>query len=297
MSEIIAPAMIGLILDGMVRGSILAVSAIGLTIIFGLMGIVNFSHGAFYALGAYIGLSLIQYLGNFAGFFIALLVAPLIAGIIGYIVEKTLIRRIYTRDGILPALLLTFGLMLAIHGMLKLFWGVSQYSLSEPEIMSIAVPVLNYPFYRLFAILVSAIAIMLIWLLLHETDIGLIIRSATSNRKMTRALGINIDRTFSMVFALGVGVAALGGILHAPIVGASPDMGIRILIQSFVVVVIGGLNSFRGSIIAALLIGQVQTLAFVVWSPMTDVIIFVLMAVILILRPQGLLGKELGGVN
>lgn len=285
------------LLNGIVLGSIYALVAMGLAIIFGLMGVVNFAHGAFYALGAYVAFQTISFFPT-SGFYLALLTVPIAVGLFGMAIEPYIIRPLYDRN-LIYSLLLTFGLMLVIHESIRLIWGVDPKSLGRPEILdfSVNLVIVNYPVYRLAVIVATAVIAASVWLFLQRTNLGMIIRAATENRDMVRALGIDIGTVYTFVFGLGVGIAGLGGLLHAPLVSVYPEMGVGVLVPSFVVVVIGGLNSFKGSVFAGLLVGVTSSLSFLIWPPMTQVVIFMLMAVFLIFRPQGMFGQEFGGVE
>lgn len=285
------------LLNGVVMGSIYALVALGLAIIFGLMGVVNFAHGAFYALGAYIAFQTLTIFPG-VGFYFALLTVPIVVGLFGVVIEPYIIRPLYDRN-LIYSLLLTFGLMLAMHESIRLVWGTTPKDIGEPEYLDFTVwlGILNYPVYRLAVIVMTAVISIGIWLFLQRTNLGIVIRAATENRDMVRALGINISTVYTLVFGLGVGIAGIAGLLHAPLVSVYPEMGVNILIESFVVVVIGGLNSFKGAVFAGFLVGITSSLSFLIWPPMTDVVIFLLMAVFLIFRPQGMFGKEFGGVE
>ena len=285
------------LLNGFVQGSIYVLLAMGLTIIFGLMGVVNLSHGAFYALGAYVGLSVIGLSGP-NGLLVAIVVVPLVLGVVGAAVESTLIRPLYDRN-LLSSLLLTFGLMLVLHESIKILWGTGGQTFARPPVLatSVSLGFVTYPSYRLFVVGMTALTALGVWVFLNYTDVGIIIRGATENRDMVKALGIDIGWIYTLVFALGIAIAGIGGVLHAPLVSVYPEMGVPIIIQSFVVVVIGGLNSFRGSIVAGIIVGEASTLTYLVWPAAVDVVVFLVMAVFLVLRPEGLLGRELGGLE
>lgn len=286
------------LLHGFVLGSIFVLLAMGLTIIFGLMGIVNFAHGAFYGVGAYVGLTVLGMMGGSTGFFLALLLVPVAVGVIGSIAEASIVRPLYDRD-LIYSLLLTFGLMLVMHELIRIVWGVGGRTFNIPAMLSFSVNlgVVNYPAYRLFVVGVTALVAGGVWLFLHYTDLGMIVRAATENRDMVKAQGINITNIYTLVFAIGTGIAGLAGVLHAPLISVYPEMGVPIIVQSFVVVVIGGLNSFRGSIVAGLIVGEASALSFLIWPPMTDVVVFLVMAAFLILRPQGIFGDPTGGLE
>lgn len=286
------------VLNGLSLASIFALTAMGLTIIFGLMGVVNFAHGAYYGLGIYFGIATLGMIGGQGAFLAAMLVALVGTALVGVATELTVIRPLYDRD-LIASLLLTFGVMLVLHEIIRIVWGVGSQTVNTPSLLNFSVNlgIINYPAYRLFVIGMAVVVSAAIWLFLNRTDIGMVIRAATENRDMVKALGIDIDRVYTLVFALGVGVAGLAGILHAPMISIYPEVGTTIVVQSFVVVVIGGLNSFRGSIVAAVLVGEASALSFLIWPPMTDVSIFIVMALFLILRPQGIFGTKLGGLE
>lgn len=286
------------LLNGLSLASIFALTAMGLTIIFGLMGVINIAHGAYYALGTYFGIATLEMVGGAGGFALAIVVALLATGAVGVVTEVSVIRPLYDRD-LISSLLLTFGLMLVLHEVIKFTWGVGSRSVNTPTAFDFTVPlvIVDYPAYRLFVIVMAAAVALAVWLFLQLTNTGMVIRAATENRDMVKALGIDIDRVYTLVFALGVGIAGLAGILHAPLISIYPEMGTSIIIQSFVVVVIGGLNSFRGSIVAAVLVGMASSLSFLIWPAMTDVAIFIVMALFLLVRPEGIYGKSLGGLE
>ena len=285
-------------LNGLSFGAVLVLSAMGLTIIFGLLGVVNFAHGAFYGLGAYVGLSMITSISPDLGFYVALIVVPLAVGLAGAAIEMSVIRPLYDRD-LIYSLLLTFGVMLVMNEMVRLIWGAGGRSFNRPSGLdfTVSLVVIDYPVYRLFVIAMTGLIALSIWLFLQRTDIGMTLRAATENRDMVKSLGINITIIFTLVFGIGTAIAGLAGVLHAPMVSVYPEMGTPIIVQSFVVVVIGGLNSFRGSIVAGLLVGEASALSYLIWPPMTDVVIFLVMAVFLIIRPQGIFGQSMGGLE
>lgn len=286
------------LLNGLSLASIFALTAMGLTIIFGLMGVINIAHGAYYALGTYFGIAALQMVGGTTGFALAIVFALVATAAVGVVSEVTVIRPLYERD-LISSLLLTFGLMLVLHEVIKLIWGVGSRSLTTPALLNFTVPlaIVNYPAYRLFVIVMAGGVALAVWLFLQMTDTGMVVRAATENRDMVKALGVDIDRVYTTVFAIGVGIAGLAGILHAPLISIYPEMGTTIIIQSFVVVVIGGLNSFRGSIVAAVLVGMASSMSYLIWPSMTDVAIFIVMALFLLVRPQGIYGRTLGGLE
>lgn len=292
-----ATAVITQLINGLAYGGVLILLAIGLSLIFGLMGVVNFAHGAFYALGAYVAATALSVFG-IAGFGYAatIIVVAIVVGAFGFGTERTVIQPLYDRP-LLDSLMLTFGLFLVVEGAIAIIWGQSP-SYPTPSLFAFEVPlgVVNYPAYRLFVIVVAAVLSGGIWLFIDRTDIGAIVRAATENRDMVKALGIDIDRVYTLVFTVGAALAGLAGLMHAPMVSLYPEMGGTVLIESFVVVVIGGLNQFRGAIIAGILVGEVRALTFLISPEATNIVIFLLMAIVLLVRPRGLLGTE-GGVE
>ncbi|WP_255152059.1 branched-chain amino acid ABC transporter permease [Halorarius halobius] len=278
------------VLNGIALGMILVLIAFGLSIIFGLMGVVNFAHGEFLLVGTYTALTVFTVSGSFLA---ALLVAPLVVAVLGALVERFTLRPIYERD-ILLQLLLTFGLAEIIREVVMIIWGRTGTSFPTPSWadQTLDFAVFNYPMYRLFVIVVAAVIVVAVYLFLTRTDTGLIIRGATADREMVNALGIDVKQTFLVVFAIGSAIAGVAGALIGPLRSAYPTLGIDLIIPAFVVVVVGGLGSLRGSILAGLLIGELMVLTGVVYSPMSNVIIFVFMALLLLVRPRGLFGRE-----
>jgi branched-chain amino acid transport system permease protein len=272
---------------------ILTLIAMGLNLIFGLMDIVNFAHGNFYALGAYLGLTVISLVNNY---WIAILVAPLIVGGLGFVNELAY-RRFYavpdpTYRGIFT-LFFSFGLAWVMEEATRWIWGPMGIPfLPPPELAWIfQMGGFTYPIFRLFAIAVCASIGIGVWLFLTKTNIGLIIRGGIQNRSMVQALGINIAPIFGATFALGVAIAAIGGMIGGPILGVYPAMGTEVQIETFVIVVIGGMGSFGGSIISGLLVGVVMALAALIDTRLSIISIFVFMLIMLVARPAGLFGE------
>jgi branched-subunit amino acid ABC-type transport system permease component len=278
-------------LNGIVLGLIFVLVALGLTIIFGTLGIVNFAHGDLLLLGAYITWLTYSATGIFL---LGILIGGITVGILGAVIELTTLRRIYDYDPTLQ-LLLTFGLAELLRGAVILVWGRSGKELSPPDWLGGSVEIagiITYPKYRLTVILTGILLILSFYYLLNKTDTGLIIRAGTQDRQMVQALGIDISNIFMLVFALGAAVAAVAGGLIGPIRGVDPQLGIDLLIPSFVVVVVGGIGSFKGSVVAGLLIGMAVVMTGVVYSSASQLIIYILMAVILVIRPRGLFGEK-----
>jgi len=278
------------ILNGLVLGMIFALIALGVVLVFGLMGIVNFAHGDLLLLGIFIAISIFAISGSFMA---ALLLATLVVELIGVGIERLTLRRIYDR-GLIEQLLLTYGFAELIRGVVAFVWGREPRTVSSPAWVSGSVDLgfLTYPQYRLFVMAVSGLLILLVYLFIVRTDIGLVIQASMLDREIIEGLGINVRWTYMIVFALGSALAAAAGILIAPMRGVHLETGIELLMGAFVVVVIGGMSSFKGSIITALLIGQVVVLTSIFYPEFSDIIIYVLMGGVLLLRPQGLFGVE-----
>lgn len=278
------------ILNSLDIGLLLFIIASGLTIIFGVLGILNFAHGALYMLGAYFAFSVVKYLG--LPFWIALAVAPLGVAVVAVLIERLLLWRVYDRH-ITFGLLLTFALLLILDDAVRLVWGAGYQIVDPPALLQGTFSLLGavYPIYSLF-IIFSGIAIGLtVWLLFTRTHIGKTVRAAAIDREMAEAVGIDVSRVYTLVFAFGAGLAALGGVLAAPMRALGPSMGDRIIIESFIVVVIGGLGSFPGALVGALILGFIHGFGGR-WLPDFDIVLpYVGMALVLLLRPQGLLGR------
>jgi branched-chain amino acid transport system permease protein len=273
--------------------------AIGLTIIFGMLNVVNFAHGVLYTIGAYFGYSFIRSFTNLLGttiysFWIALILAPVLVGILGMAIEFVLVRPMYRRD-IIYQLLLTFGLVLIIQELVVIRWDSIPISFPTPDILKGMVDLgfMFYPKYRIFLLILTPLIMGTIWLFLEKTKYGSIIKAGTEDVEMVTLLGINIRRLFTLIFAFGAAMAGFAGVLAGPIMGSlQPELGNPVLLESFVVVVLGGMGSFTGAIVGAILVGLIKALTTMLWAPGSNVIIFVLMAVILVIRTQGLLGKR-----
>ena len=274
-------------LNSVQYGLLLFLLAAGLTLIFGIMGVVNLAHGSFYMIGAYLGYGLTAQTGNLA---LALAGGATLSVLLGWVLERLLFRHFYHRDH-LDQVLMTFGLIYVLEESRSILWGDDVHGVPIPDVLSGAIQLtdnLSYPHYRLF---ISAICLLLalgLYLLISKTRIGMRIRAGAFNSDMTEALGINIRRLHALVFALGVGLAAVAGILAAPISSVYPNMGSQVLIMCFVVVVIGGIGSVRGAMIAALLVGLVDTFGKVLLPSVASMGVYVLMALVLLWRPQGL---------
>jgi branched-chain amino acid transport system permease protein len=288
-ADISLAALAAQVFTGLVLGGIFVLLAVGLSLIFGLMTVVNFSHGALYMLGAYFGYLLFKSSGSFT---VALVVAPLMVGALGLLIERFLIRRLYGRSPDDP-LLLTFGLSLIIVEVARMIWGKIGLTLDPPPAMAGAVNLgfTYFPIYRLFVIAVTIVVLIALWLFLERTNVGLVIRAGSRDPLMVRALGFDVGRIWFLVFGIGSGLAGLAGILAGPMRGAYAEMGVTIIIESFVVVVVGGMGSLVGAVVSGLLIGQIVSLTTFFAPKLAEIIVFIFMAVVLLLRPSGLFGE------
>jgi branched-chain amino acid transport system permease protein len=275
------------LLNSMQYGLLLFMLAAGLTLIFGIMGVVNLAHGSFYMLGAYLAYSLSGLLGSLT---LAILVGVALSVVFGLALEWLLFRHFYERDH-LDQVLLTFGLIYIFEELRSMLWGDDVHGVAIPALLSASIPLtdnLSYPVYRLFMSGVCvALALGLYWLI-AKTRLGMKIRAGAFNRDMTEALGINIKLIHAVVFALGVGLAAVAGMIAAPISSVYPNMGSQVLIMCFVVVVIGGIGSVRGALISALLVGLVDTFGKVLLPSVSGMLVYMLMAAVLLWKPEGL---------
>ena len=282
-------------LSGLTYAMFLFLIASGLSLIFGVLGVLNFAHGSFYMLGAYLTYQFASYFMNAPGqFWWAAIFGALSVGVIGGLIERLFLRRLYIREE-LNQLLFTYALVMLISDFAKIIWGTGQLSISRPPILKGAVKILDqyFPEYNIFIIILGPCIALLFWFIFHRTRWGRIIRAAALDREMVGSLGINVDRLFTVVFIIGSWLAGLGGALVAPIAAIVPGMDVEIIINVFIVVVIGGLGSFWGTLLGSLILGQVISFGILVLPRLSMVFIYILMAAVLILRPWGLLGKPL----
>jgi len=286
----VEPSLVAIeILNGIVLGVIYALVAAGLTLIFGMLDVPNFAHGAFYALGAYVAYTAMTH----AGFPFALVAAPLAVGLVGIAIDALFIRRL-ARAGHTYQILFTLGLVLIVQEAIVLIWGPDPLSVEIPHGLTggIALGVISFPYYRVFLVAIAALLIAAIWIVLERTKLGAIIRAGIEDPEMVDAIGYNVERLFTIVFGVGVALAAIAGALILPLRGGQPGMGNELNALSFVVVVIGGLGSFAGAVVGGILVGLVQSLMSIVFPAADEVAIFVAMAVVLLVRPQGLFGRR-----
>ena len=276
-------------LTGIALGSIYALLALGQCLIFGMLTVVNFAHGAFFMVGAFLG---VYFLGLTGNFWFSLLLVPLIKGLMGLFTERFLVRPMYGR-GIDYPLLLTFGLSYVLIELARIIFGIEGMPSITPAGLtgSVNVGFGYFPKYRLFLILATAVIILCIWLFIQKTRYGLIIKAGSRDQEILKVLGVDIAKVWLIVFAVGTAIAGLSGILASPTRSVNPEMGIPILAESFVVTVVGGMGSPVGAVVAGLLVGIVYSMTSLFAPDLAELSIFVLMAVVLIIRPQGLFGK------
>lgn len=285
-----AQALLGQLLLGLVNGSFYAMLSLGLAVIFGLLGVVNFAHGALYTIGAYVAWIGLEYLG--ISYWAALLVSPLVVAAIGAVIEWSLLRRLYKLDP-LYGMLLTFGLTLIAEGVLRDRFGVSGQSYAVPELLSGATDLgfMILPNYRTWVVVASLVVCMGTWYLIERTRLGAYLRAGTENPKLVQAFGVNVPLMVMLTYAAGAGLAAMAGVLAAPVVQVTPLMGSNLIVVVFAVVVIGGMGSIFGSILTGLVLGLIEGLTKVFYSEASNIVVFVIMAVVLMVRPSGLFGK------
>jgi branched-chain amino acid transport system permease protein len=268
-------------------GLLLFMLAAGLTLIFGIMGVVNLAHGSFYMLGAYLAWSLSSMTGSFA---LAIIGGAVLSVIFGLLLERLLFRHFYQRDH-LDQVLLTFGLIYIFEETRSILWGDDVHGVKIPDVLSASIPLtdnMSYPVYRLFMSGVCVALAIALYLLISKTRLGMKIRAGAFNRDMTEALGINIKLIHTVVFAIGVALATVAGMIASPISSVYPNMGSQVLIMCFVVVVIGGIGSVRGALISALLVGLVDTFGKVLLPQVAGMLVYMLMAAVLLWKPEGL---------
>ena len=278
------------LLVGLINGAFYALLSLGLSIIFGLLNVINFAHGAFYMLGAFGAWLLLEHLG--VGYWAALVIAPVGVGLIGALFERTMLRRLQGLDP-LYGLLLTFGLALIFQGVLRMQFGTSGMPYTIPEALegSHDLGFIVLPDYRAWVVVFSVAVCMAVWYVIERTKLGSYLRAATENPSLVRAFGVNVPRMLTLTYAAAVGLAALAGVLAAPIYRVSPMMGAEQIIVVFAVVTIGGMGSIMGSIVSGFALGVVEGLTKVFYPEASDTVLFVLMALILIFKPAGLFGK------
>ncbi len=285
------PVLLGQLLLGLVNGSFYAMLSLGLAVIFGLLGVVNFAHGAFYMLGAFAAWFGLEKFG--INYWFALVLAPLVVGLVGIVFERLFLRHLYKIDP-LYGLLLTFGLALIAEGLLREMFGSSGQSYPVPDILQGATNLgfMILPNYRFWVIVFSVVVCFSTWFLIERTSLGATLRAATENPKLVQAFGINVPIIVMLTYGAGVGLAALAGVLSAPIIQVSPLMGSSLVTVVFAVVVIGGMGSIMGAILSGLGLGVIEGFTKVLYPEASNIVVFVIMAIVLFWRPAGLFGKE-----
>jgi len=284
-------ALLGQLLLGLVNGSFYAMLSLGLAVIFGLLNIINFAHGALYMMGAYAAWIALTYFG--IGYWPSLLLAPLIVGAFGMVIERALLQWLYKLDH-LYGLLLTFGVALIIEGTYRHFFGVSGQPYPVPELLagSTDLGFMVLPNYRAWVVVASAAVCLATWLVIERTRLGAYLRAGTENPKLVQAFGINVPLMVTLTYGFGVALAAFAGVLAAPIIQVSPLMGSNLIIVVFAVVVIGGMGSILGSIATGLGLGVIEGFTKVFYPEASSTVVFVIMAIVLMVRPAGLFGRE-----
>jgi len=280
---------VDIILNSLVLGGVFLIVAIGLNIIYGLSRVMNLAHGSLYAVGAYAGYSIV---GIGFNYFAAILLAPILVAAVGLVLERTIIAPMRKRS-MIYTLILTYGLMFFLDGLIKYVWGNEPRFIELPTMIQSTIPILGtqYPVFRLVMLLITAAVMTGLMLLLNKTKIGIILRASSTIPEMVSCLGVNMKHVHIGAFVLGCALAGIAGTIAGPLTTIDPLMGHEMLISSFVVIVIGGLGSLRGAVIAALLVGAVQTLAEFFITDLAMVIVYMLMALILAFMPRGLLGE------
>jgi branched-chain amino acid transport system permease protein len=277
--------------NGLVGGAFYALLALGLAVIFGMLGVVNFAHGAFYMLGAFGSYVLLDSFG--VNFWLALIAVPIVLGLVGVVMERLFIRRLAVLDP-LYNFLFTFGLALILQDLVKREYGVQSQPYPRPSQLagSIDLGLFSYPAYQVFVLAISVLVCAAVWVVLTRTRVGMIVRAATERPELTRALGIDVARWVTPVFGFGIALAGLAGVLAAPMRAVNPLMGGDLIITVFAVVVIGGLGSIFGSVVAGFGIGLISALGNLYVPALSQTLVFILMAVVLLWRPAGLFGRE-----
>ena len=284
-------AFLGQLLLGLVNGAFYALLSLGLAVIFGLLGIVNFAHGALYMLGAFAAWIMLDQFG--INYWAALVLAPLTVGVLGVVIERLFLKHLYKLDP-LYGLLLTFGLALIFEGIFRELYGVSGQNYEVPELLSGATNLgfMVLPNYRAWVVLVSLTVCLGTWFLIERTRLGAYLRAGTENAALVQAFGINVPLMVMLTYGAGAALAALAGVLAAPIIQVNPLMGSNLIIVVFAVVVIGGMGSILGSVITGLALGLVEGLTRVFYPEASNIVVFVIMVIVLMVRPNGLFGKE-----
>jgi branched-chain amino acid transport system permease protein len=284
-------ALMSQLLLGLVNGSFYAMLSLGLAVIFGLLNVINFSHGALYMVGAFLAYIGVTSFG--LNYWMMLVLAPLLVGVFGILIERTMLRRLYKLDH-LYGLLLTFGITLLLEGVFRSFYGVSGQTLDVPEQLSGATDLgfMVLPNYRAWVVAASVTVCLGTWFVIEKTRLGAMLRAGTENSKLVEAFGVNVPLMVTLTYGFGVALAGLAGVLAAPVINVTPLMGSNLIIVVFAVVVIGGMGSILGAIVTGLGLGVIEGLTRVYYPEGSEVVVFVVMVIVLLLRPAGLFGKE-----
>lgn len=285
------PMIMSQLMLGLVNGSFYAMLSLGLAVIFGLLNVINFSHGALYMMGAFVAWMGMAYLG--LNYWVMLVLAPLIVGVFGIVIEKTMLRWLYKLDH-LYGLLLTFGITLLVEGVFRSFYGVSGQPFQVPEALAGATDLgfMVLPNYRAWVVVASLAVCLSTWFVIEKTKLGAYLRAGTENPKLVEAFGINVPLMVTLTYGFGVALAGFAGVLAAPVIQVQPLMGQNLIIVVFAVVVIGGMGSIMGSILTGLGLGVIEGLTKVFYSEFSSTVVFLVMVVVLLIRPAGLFGKE-----
>lgn len=284
-------AFLGQLLIGLINGSFYALLSLGLAVIFGLLRVINFAHGAQYMVGAFVAMLMLQYFG--INYWFALILAPVVVGLFGALIERFLLSRLYDLDH-LYGLLFTFGLALALEGTFRYLYGTSGQPYSVPSALSGGTNLgfMFLPIYRGWVVVASLAVCLATWLLIEKTKLGAYLRAATENPTLVQAFGVNVPLLLTLTYGLGAALAAFAGVLAAPIYQVSPLMGSNIIIVVFAVVVVGGMGSIMGAILTGYMLGVAEGLTKVFYPEASSIVIFVIMAIVLLIRPAGLFGRD-----
>jgi len=285
------PALLGQLLLGLVNGSFYAILSLGLAVIFGMLNVINFAHGALYMMGAFVAWIGLSYFN--LNYWVMLVLAPLIVGAFGVLIEKLFLRWLYKLDH-LYGLLLTFGITLIVEGVFRSTYGVSGQTYPVPEALQGATNLgfMFLPNYRAWVVLASVVVCIATWAIIEKTSLGATLRAGTENARLVQAFGVNVPLMITLTYGFGVALAAFAGVLAAPVLQVSPLMGSNLIIAVFAVVVIGGMGSILGSILTGLGLGVIEGFTKVFYPEAANTVVFVIMAIVLLLRPAGLFGKE-----
>ena len=284
-------AFLGQLLLGLVNGSFYAMLSLGLAVIFGLLNVINFAHGALYMMGAFLAWMGLQYFG--ISYWVMLLLAPVLIALFGMVIERSMLRWLYQLDH-LYGLLLTFGITLIIEGVFRSFYGVSGQPFAVPPQLAGATDLgfMMLPIYRAWVVVASLVVCLVTWFVIEKTRLGAYLRAGTENPRMVEAFGINVPLMVTLTYGFGVALAAFAGVLAAPVLQVSPLMGSNLIMTIFAVVVIGGMGSILGSIVTGLGLGVIEGLTKVFYPELSSTVVFIIMAIVLLVRPAGLFGRE-----